>query len=46
MRPLFAEKLTLTPTFSLPACLRGIVFKPVTLEFLSPNVFKQQISYF
>ena len=33
MPPPDAEKLTLTPAFSLPIGLRGIIFEPVTLEF-------------
>ena len=42
MPPSFAEKLTLTTTFSLPVALRGIVLKPVRLEFLSPNVLNNK----
>ena len=46
MPPPFSEKLTLTSTFSLPDGLRGIISEPVTLEFLSSNVFyrKQVVS--
>ena len=46
MPPPFSEKLTLTPAFSLPDGLRVIISEPVTLEFLSSNVFyrKQVVS--
>ena len=46
MPPPFSEKLTLTPVFSLPDGLRVIISEPVTLEFLSSNVFyrKQVVS--